>query len=101
LEALLCTLRSIAAPVPAAIGVQEWGYAMLAPLFGLPAEMGVAVSLLKRAREIVLGIPALLYWQTVEGRAAFREANEQVQWTCESGERREHGRAAGEGAPDV
>jgi len=74
LEALLCTLRSIAAPVPAAIGVQEWGYAMLAPLFGLPAEMGVAVSLLKRAREIVLGIPALIYWQTVEGRAAFREA---------------------------
>ena len=40
LEALLCTLRSIAAFVPAAIGVQEAGYAMLAPLFGLPAEMG-------------------------------------------------------------
>ena len=71
LEALLCTLRSIAAPVPAAIGVQEWGYAMLAPLFGLPAEMGVAVSLLKRAREIVLGVPALLYWQAIEGRKAF------------------------------
>ena len=72
LEALLCTLRSIAAPVPAAIGVQEWGYALLAPLFGLPAEMGVAVSLLKRAREIVLGVPALIYWQSIEGRAAFR-----------------------------
>ena len=74
LEALLCTLRSIAAPVPAAIGVQEWGYAMLAPLFGLPAEMGVAVSLLKRAREIVLGVPALLYWQSVEGRKALAAA---------------------------
>lgn len=71
LEALLCTLRSIAAPVPAAIGVQEWGYAMLAPLFGLPAEMGVAVSLLKRAREIVIGVPALIYWQSVESRKAF------------------------------
>ena len=71
LEALLCTLRSIAAPVPAAIGVQEWGYAMLAPLFGLPAEMGVAVSLLKRAREIVLGVPALIYWQGVESRRAL------------------------------
>jgi len=76
LEALLCTLRSIAAPVPAAIGVQEWGYAMLAPLFGLPAEMGVAVSLLKRAREIVLGVPALLYWQSVEGRKAFASSGE-------------------------
>ncbi|HEY2010037.1 MAG TPA: lysylphosphatidylglycerol synthase domain-containing protein [Rhizomicrobium sp.] len=71
LEALLSTLRSIAAPVPAAIGVQEWGYALLAPLFGLPPEMGVAVSLLKRAREIALGVPALLYWQSVEGRRAF------------------------------
>ena len=71
LEALLCTLRSIAAFVPAAIGVQEAGYAMLAPLFGLPAELGLAVSLLKRAREIVLGVPALIYWQAVEGRNAL------------------------------
>jgi putative membrane protein len=71
LEALLCTIRSIAAFVPAAIGVQEAGYAMLAPLFGIPAEMGLAVSLLKRAREIVLGVPALVYWQSVESRKAF------------------------------
>ena len=63
LEALLCTLRSVAAFVPAAI-LQEAGYAMLAPLFALPAELGLAVSLLKRAREIVVGVPALLYWQS-------------------------------------
>jgi len=74
LEALLCAIRSIAAFVPAAIGVQEAGYAMLAPLFGLPAEMGLAVSLLKRAREIVLGVPALLYWQAFESRRAFTQA---------------------------
>jgi putative membrane protein len=71
LEALLCALRSVAAFVPAAIGVQEAGYALLAPLFGIPAEMGLAVSLLKRAREIVLGVPALLYWQSLESRKAF------------------------------
>ncbi|MDB5733410.1 MAG: hypothetical protein JWN16_47 [Alphaproteobacteria bacterium] len=75
LEALLCTIRSIAAFVPAAIGVQEAGYAMLAPLFGLPAEMGLAVSLLKRAREIVLGVPALLYWQGFESRKALEASN--------------------------
>jgi putative membrane protein len=74
LEALLCAIRSIAAFVPAAIGVQEAGYAMLAPLFGLPAEMGLAVSLLKRAREIVLGVPALLYWQAFESSKAFTQA---------------------------
>lgn len=71
LEALLCTIRSLAAFVPAAAGVQEAGYAMLAPIFGLPADMGLAVSLLKRAREIILGVPALLYWQAVEGRSAL------------------------------
>jgi putative membrane protein len=74
IEALLCTLRSIAAFVPAGVGVQEGGYVALAQLFGLPAEMGLAVALLKRAREIVLGVPALLYWQMVEGRAALRSA---------------------------
>jgi putative membrane protein len=74
LEAMLCTLRSIATFVPAGLGVQEGGYALLAPLFGLPPEMGVAVSLLKRAREIVVGVPALIYWQAMEGRAALRNA---------------------------
>jgi hypothetical protein len=34
--------------------------------------MGLAVSLLKRAREIVIGVPSLLYWQIVEGRSALR-----------------------------
>jgi putative membrane protein len=76
LEALLSTLRSVAAPVPAAIGVQEWSYALLARLFGLPEEMGVAVSLLKRAREIVLGVPALIYWQGMEGRRALAESSD-------------------------
>jgi uncharacterized membrane protein YbhN (UPF0104 family) len=71
LEALVCTLRSIAVFVPAALGVQEGAYAGVALLFGVPAEMGVAVSLLKRAREIVIGVPSLLYWQSVETRRAF------------------------------
>ena len=66
-----CSIRSIAAFVPAAVGVQEAGYAMLAPLFGLTPEMGLAVSLLKRAREITLGVPALIYWQSVESRNAL------------------------------
>lgn len=75
LESLLATLRSLAVLVPAGIGVQEAGYAILAPVFGLPAELGFAVSLLKRAREIVLGVPALVYWQIVEGRTAATIAN--------------------------
>jgi putative membrane protein len=71
IEAVLCALRSAAVVVPGALGVQEAGYALLLPMFGLPAEMGLAVSLLKRAREIAIGAPALLMWQGLEGRRAF------------------------------
>ena len=71
LESLNCTICSLAAFVPAAVGVQEAGYAVLALIFGLPVELGVAVSLLKRAREIVIGAPTLLYWRTQENKSAF------------------------------
>ena len=74
LESTAQAARALGFLVPGALGVQEGGYVVLAQMFGLPAEMGLAVSLLKRAREIVLGVPALIYWQTVEGRVALRGA---------------------------
>jgi putative membrane protein len=72
IECILSALRSAAFVVPGALGVQEAGYAMVMPLFGLPAEIGLAVSLLKRAREIALGVPVLLIWQGIEGHRALR-----------------------------
>jgi hypothetical protein len=42
--------------------VQEGGYLLLAPLVGLPPDAALALSLAKRAREILLGAPGLLYW---------------------------------------
>jgi putative membrane protein len=68
IQSLLEALRSAAVFVPAALGVQEAGYAALVPLFGLSPETGVAVSVLRRARDIAVGIPALLAWQLVEAR---------------------------------
>jgi len=41
-------------------------------LFGLPPEMALALSLLKRGRDLAIGIPALLAWQALEGGALFR-----------------------------
>jgi putative membrane protein len=71
IEALLGALRGATVFVPSAIGIQEAGYAALAPVFGMGPEMGLAVSLLKRARDVTVGVPALLYWQIIEGRRAF------------------------------
>lgn len=71
IESLICAVRSAAVAVPHALGVQEAAYTVIAPLFGVGAEFGLAVSLLKRARDIAVGIPILLIWQAVEGRRAM------------------------------
>ena len=71
IESLVYATRSAAAFIPNALGVQEAAYAVLAPLFGIGAELGLAVSLLKRARDIAVGVPVLLIWQAVEGRRAL------------------------------
>lgn len=71
IEGMLCAIRSAAIFVPSAYGVQEASYAMLMPLFGLGPDIGLAVSLLRRGRDIALGIPILLAWQALEGRRAF------------------------------
>ena len=71
IESLICAARSAAVLIPNALGVQEAAYAALAPLFGVGAEFGLAVSLLRRARDIAVGVPILLIWQTVEGQRAF------------------------------
>ena len=71
IESLVYATRSAAVLVPNALGVQEAAYAVLAPLFGVGAEFGLAVSLLKRARDIAVGVPILLIWQAVEGQRAL------------------------------
>lgn len=71
IESLLAALRGIMLFVPASLGVQEAGYAALAPVFGAPAEIGLAVSLLKRGRDIAIGIPVLLIWQAIESKRAM------------------------------
>lgn len=72
IQALVEGLRSATVFVPAAIGVQEAGYAALAPVFGLTPEIGLALSLLRRARDVVVAVPVLLLWQVMESRRAMR-----------------------------
>ena len=72
MQALIEGLRSALVFIPAAVGVQEAGYAVLAPLFGLPPETGLAISLLRRARDITVAVPVLLAWQAIEARRAAR-----------------------------
>lgn len=68
IESLLYAIRSVAFAVPNAVGVQEGAYIMLGAAFGLSPEMALALSLLKRARDLVIGVPALIAWQMLESR---------------------------------
>ena len=68
IEGLLHALLIPAFVVPGYAGVQEAGYAALGALFGLSPEISIGVSLLRRARDIALGIPILLAWQMWEMR---------------------------------
>jgi putative membrane protein len=74
LESLVSAIRSTAVFIPHALGAQEAAYTVLSPLFGIGAEFGLAVSVLKRARDLAVGIPILLIWQAIEGRSASRPA---------------------------
>ena len=72
IQALVEGLRSALVFIPASVGVQEAGYAALAPVFGLTPEIGLAVSLLRRARDVVVAVPVILLWQMIETRRAAR-----------------------------
>jgi putative membrane protein len=61
LESLGQAIRGAAFAIPGALGVQEGGYLLLAPLAGLPPDAALALSLAKRTREILLGVPGLFY----------------------------------------
>lgn len=68
LEALLNVALAMAFLVPGAAGVQEAAYAALGTFFGVPAELSLGVSILRRAKDLALGLPVLLIYQFVEVR---------------------------------
>lgn len=68
LESLTMTVRNFVFLVPAGLGVQEASLVGFGALLGIGGELALALSLAKRMREILFGVPALLSWYWVEGR---------------------------------
>jgi len=66
LESLSTAVRSGAFAVPGALGVQEGGFVLLGPMVGVSAETALALSLVKRFRELVIGCAGLLAWMALE-----------------------------------
>jgi len=74
IESLGQAARSAGFAVPGALGVQEAGYILVCELFGIPPDTAIALSMVKRARELAVGLPGLVAWQWAEGKRLLRRS---------------------------
>jgi putative membrane protein len=68
IESLGMAARSAGFVVPGALGVQEGGFILVCGLFGIEADTAIALSMVKRLRELAVGLPGLMSWQVSEGK---------------------------------
>lgn len=68
MEALSTAATSAAFMVPGGLGVREGSILLLGNMMGITPEISLALALIKRAREIILGLPGLAVWLWLEGR---------------------------------
>ena len=73
LESLSAGVRAVSFMVPGALGILEASFIVFGPMFGLPPQTSLMISLVKRVRELALGLPGLAAWQLVEGHRLLRK----------------------------
>lgn len=78
IEGVASGVLSLSFMVPAALGVQEVAYITLGSLFGLDPHLSFGLSLLRRGRDLAIGLPVLLMWQAAEIRRLRKPARVMV-----------------------
>ena len=73
IESLGMAARSAGFVVPGALGVQETGFILICGLFHIPPDTAIALSMVKRVRELAVGVPGLVAWQLSEGKRLARK----------------------------
>lgn len=68
LESMTQAVRHLAFIIPAGLGVQEAGLMVFGHTLGISGELALAVSMAKRLREVLCGVPALLSWHWAEAQ---------------------------------
>jgi putative membrane protein len=68
IESLGQAFRAVGFAIPGSLGVQEGGFIIACGLVGVSPQAAIQLSLLKRIREVALGVPALIAWQVIEAR---------------------------------
>jgi putative membrane protein len=67
IESLGQVSRAMGFAVPGGLGIQEGGIMLICGLLGIGPQQAIELSLLKRIRELALGIPGLLVWYGIDG----------------------------------
>ena len=75
IDSLVMSLRTFGFFVPAALGIQEAAYVLVAGLFGLGPQLAIAFSLVRRARDLLIGFVGLAVWQGMEVRHTLSTAS--------------------------
>ena len=76
IESLSLAMRSATFVMPASLGVQEGAMIAVCAVFGLGAPAALALSLSKRAAELVVGVVGLITWQFFERALRHRRLPE-------------------------
>ena len=75
LESLSQATRSASFFVPSGIGVQEGSLVVFGGLLGIQSDVSLALSMVKRMREILFGLPFLVSWQWFEHHRMHRRTH--------------------------
>lgn len=67
MESLSAAVGSAAFVIPGALGVKEGGIMVIGNFIGISPEVALALALVKRVRELLIGIPGLITWLVAEG----------------------------------
>lgn len=70
LESMTNAVQSALFLVPAGLGTQEGSFLLFGAALGLSPQIALALSLARRVRQLLLGVPALVSWYWVERRGA-------------------------------
>ncbi len=73
-EAVIQALSSSAFLVPSALGIQEGGFLVVGGLLGIAPDISLARALARRARDVIVFVPALVLWQVGVSRRALSRA---------------------------
>ena len=68
-EGLAQSAKVVGFAIPGALGVQEGGYLLMGGALGLTPDQALALSLLRRMRELILGSLGLVLWRTTRSPA--------------------------------